>query len=457
MWAKRRRTITILIVIAILALFVGLPYWLTHQVPPTCFDGKKNQNEQGVDCGGACALVCPGGAKDISIIWTKVFPVRVGVYDVVAYVENANFNIAAPHLPYVAKLYDANGVVIAEQTGETYADPTERFAIFAGNMHTGDKVAVKGEIEIPNTFQWITEIKPKYSFSVEDKVLVGSDRKPKLTALLRNNDPEMYRNIDVTAIIYDAKGVPIGVSSTVVNKLEKNNAEKIFFTWPSPFNYVSETTQCELPVDVILAVDRSGSMIDVGKLDAAKTSAAQFVDRLTSNDQVGYVSFATTASEPIDQPLTNEIDRVKRAIAKTEIIKNQGLQFTDIGDGLQAAVNELASYRHDQNSHPVIVLLTDGIPTRPQDPNNKGNEEYPSTYALDIAKKAKAQGIGIYSIGLGEDVKSSFLESIATSPEYYYKAASGAELGDVYQQIATAICKKGPSIIEIIPRLNNAQ
>lgn len=456
MWATRRRTITVFVVIMLFGLFFGLPYWLTHRVAPTCYDGKQNQNEQGIDCGGACAFVCQGGAKELKIVWTKVFPVRAGVYDVVAYVENTNFDIGTPKLPYVAKLYDASGAVIAEKAGETYTEPNERFAIFVGNIRTGDKVAVKGGIEIPNTFRWETASKPTHIFSIEDKVLTGSDRKPKLTALLRNDTPEVFHNIDVTAVIYDAKGEPIGVSSTVVEKIEKSSAEKLFFTWPAPFNYVSEVAQCELPVDVILVLDRSGSMVDVGKLDAAKLSAAQFVDRLSAKDQVGYVTFATSASEPIDQPLTNEIERVKRAIGRTEIIKNQGLQFTNIANGLERAVDELASYRHEEESRPVIVLLTDGIPTRPEDPNNKENKEYASQYALEVANRAKEQGIGIYAIGLGDDVKGSFLESIATSPEYYYKAASGAELGDVYQQIATAICKKGPSVIEIIPRLNNA-
>jgi hypothetical protein len=54
-------------------------------------------------------------------------------------------------------------------------------------------------------------------------------------------------------------------------------------------------------------------------------------------------------------------------------------------------------------------------------------------------------------------VNAKLLQDIATAPEYYYAAASGAELSGVYQQIATAICQKGPSVIEIIPRVQNAE
>lgn len=454
MWATRRRTIILLIILGAIAVLFVLPYWLSHRVPPSCSDGKMNQNETGVDCGGACALVCKGGAKDITILWTSIFPVRTGMYDVVAYVENANFGIGAPSLPYVVKLYDGSGAIIAEEAGETYAQPNERFVIFRGSMLTGNRVAAKGGIEIPNTFHWYTETKIEQQLSVEDKVLVGADRSPKLTAVLKNKSPTVYRDIDVAAIIYDSKGVPIGVSSTHVDKINENGTENLFFTWPAPFNYVSEVAKCDVPVDIVLAVDRSGSMVEVGKLGAAKEAAAQFVDRLASKDQVAYVSFATEASLPIDQTLTGDFDRVKKAIDKTIIKQDGTLQFTNIGGGLQSSINELATLRHYPDSRPVIIMLTDGIPTRPEDPANKTNKKYPTEYAKKVADDAKSQGITLYTIGLGADVDSVFLESIATGPEYYYKSASGAELGDVYSRIATSICKKGPSVIDIIPRVN---
>ena len=74
-----------------------------------------------------------------------------------------------------------------------------------------------------------------------------------------------------------------------------------------------------------------------------------------------------------------------------------------------------------------------------------------------MALEAKSKDIGLYTIGLGDEVKGDFLAQLSTSPEYYYKAASGAELGAIYQQIATAICKKGPSVIEIISRMSTME
>jgi len=458
MWRVRRWTVIILILLAAFLLLVVFPYWVTHQTVPSCFDTKQNQGESGVDCGGPCTIVCSASAKDLQIVWSKIFPVRAGVYDVVSYIENPNFGMGAPKIPYVAKLFDANGQVIALRRGETFASPNERFAIFSGNMLTGEKIPAKGSIEITPGFTWVKTAAPKKELEVSDKVLVGTDRIPKLSALLTNEESDVLRDLDITVVIYDSKGVPIAVSATTVEKLEPKGKENLFFTWPSPLSYVAETEECETPVDIALALDRSGSMSSDGKnppqpLTDAKIAAAQFVDRLTASDQAAYVSFATVASNPIDQSLTSDHARLKLAISRTAIGTN-GLQYTNIGDALRRSIDELGTFRRNENARPIIVLLTDGIPTRPEDPSDAANKEYPALYAKQVAQEVKSKDIALYTIGLGDEVDGNFLTQLVTSPEYYYKAASGAQLGAIYQQIATAICKKGPSVIEIIPRLN---
>ncbi|MEK7118072.1 MAG: vWA domain-containing protein [Patescibacteria group bacterium] len=458
MWRARRRALIILILLSAVFLLVVFPYWVANREVPSCFDAKQNQGEDGVDCGGQCTLLCKDVAKDIKIIWTKMFPVRNGAYDIVAYVENPNFAVGAPKIPYVAKLFDAAGVLIAERNGETFANPNERFAIFAGNMLTGEKIPVRGVIELSSGFAWVKANVPKKVFGVSDKVLVGTNKVPKLSALLVNGEPDIVRNVEVTAVIYDSKGESIAVSGTTVEKLAPKGKENLFFTWSAPFSYIAETEKCETPVDVVLALDRSGSMASDSlhppqPLSDAKQAAARFVDRLSASDQAAYVSFATTASRPMDQPLTNDVLRLKNAIDRTVIGAN-GIQYTNIGDVISGAIDELETFRSNENARPFIVLLTDGIPTRPEDPNDLLNKNYPALYARQLADRAKAGGVDIYTIGLGDEVNGDFLVEIATSPEYYYKAVSGADLRAIYQQIATAICKKGPSVIEIIPRVS---
>lgn len=454
MWAVRRRIQAIGIVIATLLVFIILPYWVTHQVAPTCSDTKKNQNELGVDCGGPCTLRCKDAVRDLNVLWTKVFTIRPSYYDVVSYIENPNEDSGLVKFPYTAKLFDENGVVIGERTQEAYARPNERFVLFVGGIDTGAAVAKSGSIEIPDNLKWESTLPSKTLFSVSDKILSNLERQPNLTAILHNETPELYQGIDVSTVIYDDKNNPIGVSATRIDKIDPSGNAKLIFTWPAPFDYEAGTEQCETPVDVILAVDRSGSMNVENKIEQAKLAAEAFVTRLTSRDQSAYITFASTASVPIDQTLTSEMERLKRAIRKTDI-HAEGMQFTNIGDALRGAINEFATQRRNRDARPIIVLMTDGIPNRPLDENGKGTEVYGSKYAVQVAEEAKRNNITIYTIGLGSDVNEKLLEQLATAPDYYYFAASGGELSHVYQQIATAMCKKAPSVIEILPRVNN--
>lgn len=458
MWATRRRTIILLILLCLFLVLVVLPYWLSHREIPSCTDQKQNQEETGVDCGGPCTRLCKEESTPLAIVWTRVFTIRPGVYDVVAQLENKNFSAGMPRLFYTARLFDENGEILAEKRGETFVEPGQRFFIFAGGLLTGDKIAARGELTIDREDYWIRTGAGSVPFSITDEVLIGTDRAPKLTALLHSNSPETLRDIEIVAVVYDSDGKPIGASATKVEKLDRGGTQPLVFTWPNPFEYKARFEECETPVDVVLALDRSGSMRSDGRnpdqpLTDAKRAAASFLDHLSSKDKVGYVSFATAASNPMDQQLTATFDRVRAAIERTAI-GTDGTQYTNIGDAIARAVDEFSSLRHESASHPALVLLTDGTPTRPEDPNKKDDNKYASEYAARQAQDAKAQGISIYTIGLGAEVQGEYLASLSTSPEHYFRAPTSAELSEVYRQIATNLCKISPSVIEIIPRVN---
>ena len=211
-----------------------------------------------------------------------------------------------------------------------------------------------------------------------------------------------------------------------------------------------------MDVDIAFVMDRSGSMASAGKeppqpLTQAKEAAADFVTRLSRTDQIGYVSFATEASSPIDQELTRDIERVRGRIVSTRIGTN-GIQYTNIGDALARARNEFFSLRKNPDARPVVVLLTDGEPTYPKSPDDP---DFPSNYARQVADVLKQEGVSIFTIGLGDDVNEPLLREIASVPEQYYQAATGAELLRIYQSIARAVCVKAPPLIEVFPRANN--
>jgi Mg-chelatase subunit ChlD len=455
-WAMRRRVTILAIIFAFLTIFILIPVLVANYEAPSCFDQRQNQDEQGIDCGGVCTRQCADLIQPIKVVWTKMFQSRPGTYYAVAFIENPNFAVGTKKITYTFTVFDSTEEKIAERSGETYLLPNERFPLFVGNITTGGVEPSRVEVRFSRAAEWSRMESNPVQLSVTDRVLSGVESRPRLTAYLTNEGSDTLRDVSVSAVISDKSGTPVAGSATYVDMIAPGEKTRMAFTWSEPFKYNADTEVCEQPVDVVLALDRSGSMSSDSKnppqpLTQAKEAAADFVSRLSLEDQVAYVSFATDATEPIDQELTRNISRVRTNILETEI-GSDGVQYTNIGAALMRARVELQTQRRNPEANGIIILLTDGAPTYPKDLNDA---KYPEKYARQIADVIKRENIEVYTIGLGDDINETLLTEIATTPDRYYRAASGADLAGVYKTISTAICKKAPSVIEIFPRVYN--
>lgn len=172
------------------------------------------------------------------------------------------------------------------------------------------------------------------------------------------------------------------------------------------------------PIDVMLVLDRSGSMSGTPMQDA-QNAAKNFVGQMNLGvDQVGIASFEGAAS--LDQPLTQNRAQVDSAIDR---LYADGM--TDIAAGLIVAESELQSSRHRTGSVPVIVVLSDGY--------HNG-----ATDLFATAERIKQAGIRIISIGtLWADEYQ--LRTIASSDNDYYYAPTSSSLAAIYTSIAQTV------------------
>jgi Mg-chelatase subunit ChlD len=209
-----------------------------------------------------------------------------------------------------------------------------------------------------------------------------------------------------------------------------------------------------VPVDVMLLMDTSGSMDDEGgtalapadppqPITEAQQAAQSFVAALQPNDRAGVVTFATNAA--LTGQLSAAHDAVARALGGIAILPADERGSTNLAPAISDAAAELASSRHAAGSRPAIVVLTDGR-------TNEPSVEAAEAAASAAAASAKAAGAQIYTIGLGSEVNDAFLQAIATKPEFYYKAARGTDLKDVYTEISASLCEHGAAIIDVIAR-----
>lgn len=459
-WSLKRRVFYIAIILATFSILIGWFVFVISYEPPTYFDGKQNQDELGVDCGGSSPYLCSFQVTNPVILFSRSFEVTPGVYNSVAYVENPNFNIGSQSVNYTFKLLDENNQLIVERKGNTFIAAGRISPIFEGSVVTGEKVPVRTFFEFSEEPKWVrVDTDNKSKFLIKNKVLINEDTNPKISATIENTSVTELKDFEVVSVVFNAFGNAIATSRTFIDSLPKRSSIDVVFTWPTPFT--KELEACIVPVDAILLLDTSGSMNDDGDdppqpLTDAKNAAIDFVLRLTERDRTGLITFATNSS--VKQKFTSQHNLTKFAIESIEILPEEETGSTNIGDSIKDAVDELkmqnkAIIEQETKTRKVIILLTDGKANVPVDPGGE-------VYALEQARIAKENNLSIYTIGLGDKINFDFLKNIASidkngGTKQFFSASESKELSLIYSQISESICERGPAIIEIIPRLHD--
>ena len=175
------------------------------------------------------------------------------------------------------------------------------------------------------------------------------------------------------------------------------------------------------PLEVVLVVDRSGSMeyddYRPTRLDAAKRAAEVFLQQIQPGDSAALVSFEAYVT--LDAPLTEDRDLSLDALWH---LRPDG--GTAIGEGVHRAIQVLQEGAKE--SVKAIVLLSDGASNEGRDPVVAANE-------------ARDAGIPVFTVGIGtpgDEFDELTLRSIAetTGGEYLY-APDASELSRVYERM----------------------
>ncbi len=425
---------------------VGAYFYFFYEAP-TCFDMKMNGEELAIDCGGACTRICSFTVRPPSVEWAKSFPANVGQYNAVAYVENANKHAGTPELKYTFTLKDKDGV-ITTRNGKTILPPDSTYPVFEGRIDTNGRTPTETILTLEPADMWLPYAYGRSQFRTSDLALSGADARPRLNARIENNELTGAKNIEVVATIFDARGNPLTASQTFIPELDSRSGKDIVFTWPRP---IAKTLRsCEVPTDVVVAIDLSGSMNNDGAnppepITSVLGAAGAFVGELRADDRVSLVTFATEGQ--VDLPLTLDTTIAKQEIKSLVIDPTEERGSTNTGDALRKAQEELNSTRHNPDARSVVVLLTDGLATAP--------EEDPEAVALEAAEKLRTDDISVFTIGLGAGVNMDFLRRIATTPEQAYAVPQTSTLASIYSSITDAICEDGAARIDVIPKTSN--
>lgn len=234
-WATRRRALYISIGLVFAISISGVPiYYIFFTENPTCFDGKANQDELAVDCGGSCERLCPTQVRTPNILWSRAFPVTDGTYNAVTYVENSNFDAGVDSIEYVFQLFDSRNIIIAERRGKTFLTTNGLTPIFEAGIQTGNRIPVRTFFEFRSDPWWRkAENAPGYTVS-EKQLTIRDNGLPRVDAKITNDTVNEIFNIEVIATVFDTTGNAMASSKTVVKRLPARSTEDLVFTWPMP-------------------------------------------------------------------------------------------------------------------------------------------------------------------------------------------------------------------------------
>ena len=155
-----------------------------------------------------------------------------------------------------------------------------------------------------------------------------------------------------------------------------------------------------VPRDVVLVLDKSGSMSDL-KMAQAKKALKFCLNNLSEKDRFAMVSFATVVDSYRDDLSRATPDQLEKAHKWVDDLRQSG------GTAILPALNAALGFRtKDEGRSFNIVFFTDGVPTV--------DETNPDRIIKSVAAK-NSTSTRIFTFGVGDDVNSSMLDQLAES------------------------------------------
>lgn len=227
-------------------------------------------------------------------------------------------------------------------------------------------------------------------------------------------DSTSFPTINVYVSVTDAAG-----------KFIPGLAASNFRVWEDGAQILVQEASSAEALTVVLVIDRSGSMAESGKLDAAKRAALAYVSALRPTDRVALIDFDLTANA--GGGLAEDRARVSRRIS--DLRPNGG---TGLFDATYTALEMLRPVK----GRKAALVLTDGIDSG----RGRSLEQ-----VLEVATK---DATSVFTIGLGTpssatapgDVDEAVLKAMASSTNGEYLHAPRAdELVALYERISARL------------------
>lgn len=150
--------------------------------------------------------------------------------------------------------------------------------------------------------------------------------------------------------------------------------------------------------DIVFVLDTSGSMADEGKMDKARKALLFGIRTLRDGDRYNVVSFA--GEERLMETGLIAADAAGKKRGEEFVGKLQPTGGTNINDALVAAMKQFGGGDRPK----MLVFMTDGLPTVGETNVDR---------IIENSRKVKADGLRLFTFGVGYDVNTRLLDKLA--------------------------------------------
>ncbi len=242
------------IIVFVFVLIIFLLGYFLYQIitpDPTCFDGKKNQNEKGIDCGGVCP-VCSDvfSVQELNIIEKKFVYGGNNTYDGLIRIENPNNTVGASSFKYTAKLLDENGEILGEKQGQGFILPAETKYITLIGFAVGidqNPVQLEFEISQPKWEEFSQYQKPQLSIYNKRFTFLTDRVGSEIYGIVKNESRFDFNVIKVNIILRDENNSPVALNSTKIDVMR--SGEERDFSLIFPYQIQGEVKNIEIEAE----------------------------------------------------------------------------------------------------------------------------------------------------------------------------------------------------------------
>lgn len=210
--------------LAILAGVVYVGFLVAKETAPSCFDGRKNQQEEEVDCGGPCVSCA---IKRLQPISPKLEYFGVGENTTaILTLSNPNLDYGAESFIYTITFYGAGRQKLFSLVKDSFIYPAEAQKIIVEPNLKFNYLSISGKPEIViSALKWrpLTEFfEPKFQTRQTRTTVDGSSAT--VSGILVNRESISFPRATVGVLIYqqvlDGENRLVGASKTVLQSLQ---------------------------------------------------------------------------------------------------------------------------------------------------------------------------------------------------------------------------------------------